>query len=144
MILIQIPKDIRSYEPKFLGPFTVREGICIAIAGAIMLGGVAIEKYLFQMDSVSYIPPAIPAMIPIFFGWGERLLNMKPEVYLRTVFIQSTMVPKYRPFKTHNFYDVREKKYSPSQDEETEKTVKPRKKKNRELRKIPDELKAYD
>lgn len=46
--LIQIPKDIRSYEPKFLGPFTVREGVCIAIAGAIMLGGVAIENIYFR------------------------------------------------------------------------------------------------
>lgn len=144
MISIQIPKDIRAYEPKFLGPFTVREGVCLALAAGIMLGGVALEKLVFQMDTVSYIPPAIPAIIPIFFGWGEKFLHMKPEVYLRTVLVQSTMVPRYRPYRTHNFYDVREKKYMQEHPEPEEQELQKKCKKNNNQRKIPEELRAYD
>lgn len=106
MINIQIPKDIREYETRFIGPFTARETGSIAIASVMVFLGVEFETKILHMPVVSYIPPLIPALIPLFFGFGEKGLRMKPEVYLMTVFRNQFIVPKHRPFKTHNLYDI--------------------------------------
>ena len=106
MLQIQIPKDIREYETKFIGPFTARQCICIVIAAVIEYVGSNIIKSIAEIPISSYIPPLIIAAIPLILGFGDVVFHMKPEVYFKEVFLRSLKYPKVRPYKTHNFIDV--------------------------------------
>lgn len=106
MLTIQIPKDIREFETKFAGPLTLRQAVCCVVACAIEYAGVKLQSDILKLPVTSYIPPLFIAMIPLFFGFGEKALHMKPETYLRIVLFNMLMVPKHRPYKTKNYYDV--------------------------------------
>lgn len=106
MVNIQIPKDIREYEPKFVGPFTGRQAGSVAIAALIIWGGITIEKNVLHLPAISFIPPAILAVPFLFFGFGEKLLRMKPEIYLATIFRNLVLIPKHRSYVSQNLYDI--------------------------------------
>lgn len=82
-IEIPIPKDIRDYEPKLVGPFTVRKLGCTVIAGIC-----SYVIYLFQQiilgiehpEAVPCIIAAIPAASFIFEPYG-----LKMENYLKAI-----------------------------------------------------------
>lgn len=134
MVTIQIPKDIREYEPKFMGPFSFRQAVSVALAAGIEFLGYQFQLYVLKLPVASYIPPMFIAFIPLFFGFGEAAFHMKPEVYLRTVFLNMTVIPKFRPYKTHNYYDIHL-----TEKEEPKESVKKKKK----LTNVPEELTAY-
>lgn len=136
MVTIQIPKDIREYEPKFIGPFNIRQAVSLTAGAVIEFLGVQLQTSILKLPTASYIPPLAIAIIPLFFGFAGSVLHMKPEVYLRTVFMNMTVVPKNRPYKTHNYYDVH---LCQKEEEETEKKGK----KKQKLDNVPDELIAY-
>ena len=137
MLMIPIPKDIREYEPKFIGPFTMRQAVCVLIAGLIEYGGVKIQTVLFHLPTASYIPPLIFVMIPLFFGWGEMTLHMKPEVYIKMVLFNMMNVPKSRPYKSRNFFD----RYEEQQASKPEANKKEKKIRQTDL---PPELRLYE
>ena len=135
MIDIQISKDIREYEPKFVGPFTMRQTVCLVAAGIILTVGVQIEKNIFHMPVTSYFPPMILAMIPLLFGWGDKFLGgVFPEYYIKYILIPYYKAPKYRGWHTHNFYDSAFVADKPENDKQTKKKIK----------NVPDELKGYE
>lgn len=136
MVTIQIPKDIREYEPKFIGPFNIRQAVCLTASVVIEFLGVQLQTAILKLPTASYIPPLIIAIIPLFFGFAGPVLHMKPEVYLRTVFMNMTVVPKNRPYKTHNYYDVHLNVKEAEVAENKEK-------KKQKLENLPDELIAY-
>ena len=37
MIIMPVPKDVRSFKPKFMGPFTKREALGVACAVAMVV-----------------------------------------------------------------------------------------------------------
>lgn len=137
MITIQIPKDIREYEPKFIGPFNFRQAVSVVAAASIEFLGYQFQLHILKLPVASYIPPLFLAFIPLFFGFGEAAFHMKPEVYLRTVFLNIMVIPKFRPYKTHNYYDIywTEKK-------EKEKKNSDKKNKKNDLN-VPEELRTY-
>lgn len=134
MIMIPIPQDFREYEAKFIGPLTFRESICSLVAGFIEYGGVRIQTDLLHLPVASYIPPLIIAIIPLFFGFGEKAFRMKPETYLRMVMANILFVPKHRPYKSKNYYDVHL----------TEHVDTVKKKQSKKLTNLDDDLTAYD
>ena len=134
MIMIPIPQDFREYEAKFIGPLTFRESICSLVAGLIEYGGVRIQTDLLHLPVASYIPPLIIAIIPLFFGFGEKAFRMKPETYLRMVMANILFVPKHRPYKSKNYYDVHL----------TEHVETTKKKSSKKLTNLDDDLIAYD
>lgn len=134
MIMIPIPQDFREYEAKFIGPLTFRESICSLIAGLIEYGGVRIQTDLLHLPVASYIPPLIIAIIPLFFGFGEKAFRMKPETYLRMVMANILFVPKHRPYKSKNYYDIHL----------TEHVEMAKKKSSKKLTNLDDDLIAYD
>ena len=127
MINIQIPKDVREYQPKFIGAFTFRQAVCLAIVAGINAGGIFIQQNFLGMKEVNYIPQMILSIIPLFFGWGEEALRMKPESYLRTVFKNMFFIPKTRVYKSRNYYDIY---FKPVEKEEEVKQEKMPKKKD--------------
>ena len=149
MVNIQITKDIRSYQPKFIGPFTFRQAVCLCIAVAINIAGIVFQTNVLGLsqDDVNFIPQIILSVIPMFFGWGEDALKMKPETYLRRVLRNMLVIPKNRPYRTRNFYDIylseeklQEHTEEPVNKKQT-KSAKSAKKKNEEL---PPEFRMYE
>ena len=140
MYNLQIPKDLREYEPKFAGPFSFREAVAVFIAGVIMIAGTFFLKWIFGVDKMSYIPAGIPALIPVFFGFGEKVLHMKPEVYLRTVFVNKFIVPKKRTYASNNIVDE-EKRRSAESSKPKVKVKNTKKKKNDDT---PYEITAFN
>lgn len=149
MIMVQIPRDIRAYEPKVVGSFTGKQTIGVTLAAAIELAGTSLIKALFGQTMLSYGIPLIFAAIPLFFAFGDKMVHMPVSVYLNDVFIRSIKYPKYRPYITHNYLDkelvAAEKAEKASiSDKNAAKQAKDIEQKNKEMTKnLPAELKCY-
>lgn len=104
MIQIRIPKQLGEYEAKFIGPFTMRQSVCLLFA---------LPVCVFLYNSLSSVIPQdllfffmfIPAGIAYLFGWF-RPYGMKFEVFLRSVFISSFVAPSKRKYCTENYYKL--------------------------------------
>lgn len=139
MINISIPKDIREYQPKFIGPFTVRETASIAIAGGFAFIGAWFEKSVLKMPAVTYIPFLVIILPILFFGFGEKFLKIPPEKYLQTVFFSRYVAKRHRVFETKNLYDTI---WDPIEEEEEE-DPKEKKKQMKKERALPKEYRAF-
>lgn len=96
MIEVKVPKDIRTYKTKVIGPFTVRQGVCLVIMAIV---DYLFYKFLFQnlgleLDYFIYFGVFIDVPIAIF-GWLEPY-DMKMEQYLKKVILRSFLAPVKR------------------------------------------------
>lgn len=143
MIEIQINKDVGSYEAKFVGPFTMRQTICVAIAAPICW---AIYKFMSPLVSgdVAGFMIAIPAGIAWLFGWTKPY-GMRPEKFIRSIFINMVLAPANRKYKTNNSYiDIpvsEEKSAQPNSSENSGKQVSGKKQKKPRYKVSPDAVK---
>lgn len=143
MIEIQINKDVGSYEAKFVGPFTMRQTICVAIAAPICW---AIYKFMSPLVSgdVAGFMIAIPAGIAWLFGWTKPY-GMRPEKFIRSIFINMVLAPANRKYKTNNSYiDIpvsEEKSAQPNSSENFGKQVSGKKQKKPRYKVSPDAVK---
>ena len=81
MIEVRIPKELDQYEAKFVGPFTLRQTICLACA--IPLGILIFNLARPHIGTdVAGFTAFVPAIIAYFFGW-QKPYGMKFEVFLR-------------------------------------------------------------
>lgn len=105
MIEREMPKDIRKYEAKFFGPFTLREAICLAIAGicSLTLYNTIGKMIIPNIRGYICFGAAIP---PIAFGWLEPY-GMTLEKYLNVILRTMVLAPKKRKYKTQNMYDIK-------------------------------------
>ena len=108
MIEIEIPKDIKDFEPKFVGPFTVRQTICFGAFLAVLLGGYFIIG-MFTQEGIRVLIPLILSMIPVLFGWYKPY-GMKFEAYVVSQIFTVILPPKKRLYKIENEFDVLDKK----------------------------------
>ena len=96
MIETKVPKDIRVYKTKIMGPFTLRNIICLTIMGTLDL---VIIKYFFAGLNLSRNQWVYMLMIidcPIAaFGWIE-VMGMPLERYLKIILITNFLSPTYR------------------------------------------------
>ena len=93
MIETKMPKDIRAYKTKLIGPFTGRQTICVAIAGVVFILFYACIAKPFHLPQEYLFYIGLPLIIPILaFGWYEPN-GMKLEKYLQKVVIRSFAVP---------------------------------------------------
>ena len=94
----EIPKDIRQYEPKLIGPFTTRQVLCLIPALGLGVALFVILKNVFSTDIRLFIITFVA--IPFFLlGWYKPY-NMPFEKFVRTVFISTILSPLYRKYKT--------------------------------------------
>lgn len=102
MIEIRIPKEVNKYEAKFIGPFTLRQSVCLLIAlpTCVLLYNL-LSPYV-PMDMVGFVL-IIPASIAFLFGWF-RPYGMKFEKFLQSVFISSFVAPSKRKYCTENYF----------------------------------------
>lgn len=104
MIEIRITKEITDYEPKLLGPLTLRQSACVA-AGAPLC--YLIIRYLGPLltTEVAMFFCFIPAGIAYAFGWA-RPYGMKMEQFLRSVFVNRFLAPTHRKYKCRNVHEM--------------------------------------
>ena len=97
---INIPKDIREYESKLIGPFSTRKVICLAIGGALSYGAFFLQKTIMGMENPNpgiCIFSTAPAMMFLAKPYG-----LKMEEFLKTAFIENYLSPRNKPYKTEN------------------------------------------
>lgn len=133
---IEIPRDIRRYESKFIGPFTTRQAIFFAIAaGLVLLIFNSFKDYLNNdlLFGICFFA-ATPA---ILFGFLKPY-GMTLEKFLRTAFICNILAPKNRLYRSEIMYDF---KPLPEEMKEEDKRMQRYKKNKRHKR--DEELFAY-
>lgn len=101
-IEIKIPKEVNRYEAKAIGPFTMRQLVCVLICLPIGVGIFVLLKPYLGTDLAGFcvLPPAAVAWL---FGWYKPY-GMKFEKYMKTVFVNSFLAPSKRVYKTENYY----------------------------------------
>lgn len=109
MIEIKMPKDINEYQPKIIGPLTLREFICISVAAAFAL---LIYNYVlpFCGQGIASYLMFIPAAFAYCFGWLKPY-GMTFEKFVKSIFINVLIAPSVRKYKTENQYDLAQKEY---------------------------------
>lgn len=97
-IEIKINKDVGSYEAKFIGPFTKRQDICIALAAPACWWIYFGLAPVISKDVAGFLV-FIPAVLAALFGWIKPY-GMPMERFLRSVFISMFLAPAHRKYKT--------------------------------------------
>lgn len=110
MIETKVPKDIRRFKGKALGPFTFRQAICIAIAVVvdIVLYNFIIKDMGFSTDANFMI--LTTCALPIL-AFSLEPNGMKMEDYIRTVLYKNITYPTKRKTIT-NLNDTKQNKKS--------------------------------
>ena len=104
MIEVAIPKDVRRYKAKVVGPFTLRQLICAIVAGAIAYIVWKVCKSFGAQTVEDALGPILIAMIPaLAIGWIEPY-GMPFEVFALTTMISIVLAPKHRVYITENKY----------------------------------------
>lgn len=136
MIIMPVPKDVRSFKPKFMGPFTKREAIGVGCAVALVVITYAmIAPFSEGMTMTQQATIAmIPAAIPLAFGFID-IQDMPIWVYGWNMIVQNFLAPRHRVYKTVNIYQefaVRNKIRMEDLDDEVVTTAKDKKRKKKE------------
>lgn len=96
MIETKMPKDIRAYKTKLIGPFTMRQIICVAVMAVVdfILYALVIQPFQLQAEFIIY--GLIFIDVPIgAFGWIEPQ-GLPLEKYLKDVLLRSFISPVKR------------------------------------------------
>lgn len=97
MLQTIIPKDIRKYDTKFIGPFTFRQTILFVIASIIAI-------LVWKVTKI--IPIALIASSPFLaLGW-IKVYGQELEKFLKSAFISNLLAPAVRKYKTKTPYRV--------------------------------------
>ena len=107
---IQINGNIQEMKPKVMGPFDGPQLVCVIIAGAIEIAGVALIKAFFPGSMVSFIIPVPLCLIPLAIGWADEILHMTLPEYYELVIQHNRNCPKFRNFAMHNYMETQEAK----------------------------------
>lgn len=96
MIESKMPKDIRTYKTKLIGPFTARQLLCIGVMIIVdfMLYNLVVIPLHLSSDLVIYGLIFIDLSIGAF-GWAE-VSGMPLEIYLRDVVLKQFLAPMKR------------------------------------------------
>ncbi len=100
MVEIRITRELGDFEPRFIGPLTLRQALCVVCAAVPAYLLYTQLKGLLPVDVIGFIC-IIPAAIAGAFGWF-RPYGMKFEVFLRSIFISSVLAPAIRKYKGPN------------------------------------------
>lgn len=102
-IEIRINKDVGSYQAKFIGPFTMRQTICI-VAAAPVCWGIYFGLSPILTTEVAGFLVFIPATIAALFGWVKPF-GMPMERFLKSVCITLFLAPACRKYITVNRHE---------------------------------------
>lgn len=94
-----VPKDIRVYKSKVIGPFTLRQVICLAVAIAVdcLLYFGIFSMFDFSLNALIYV--VILVDLPIL-AFTIEPLGMPMEQYLHKVLLKQFIAPNRRKTET--------------------------------------------
>lgn len=104
MIEVNVPKDIRAYEPTFLFMFTARQTACIALMGVFTIACYMLEKSA-GLSPMEYPLFVIPAILIFPFGWIKPY-GMKFEQFIQKAYTDNFQAPTKRKYEVENMWDV--------------------------------------
>ena len=94
----EIPKDIKDYKPKLIGPFTTRQICCLAPALALGVGVFFGLRTVLSSEVRLFLITL--AAVPFFLiGWYEPY-HMPFEKFIKTIFVSTVLSPVIRKYKT--------------------------------------------
>lgn len=132
MIERPIPKDIKEYEPKFIGPLTLRNTVCIGLGAlvsipiGIMLSKVFVNEIAILVAGIICVP---------FIACGFKKIYGIPFEKFALMYIRTQLlVPKNRKYEVHNYYKTFLESENIKMDKKAMKKYQKRKKKD--LRKM--------
>lgn len=123
MAYVQVPKDLANVKTKVIFHLTKRQLICFSIAAFL-----GIPIFLLTRDYIGSSNAMLIMMIVMFpmFMFAMYEKNTQPlEVILKNYIEVKFIKPKYRPYKTKNYYDLLEKQMN--LEREVEQIVRKRK-----------------
>ena len=103
-IEIEMTKEIGNYEPKFIGPLTIRQTVCFSIAAPICILIYITLSPILTGDVAGFFC-IIPAAVAAAFGWLKPY-GMKTEEFIRSIFINIVVAPCNRKYMITNECDV--------------------------------------
>ena len=105
MIEIEIPKDIRAYEAKLIGPLTTRQLFCIIGLGvSCFLTYKASVNLLGEDSSLIWFFPMVIAIPFALIGWVKPY-GLTFEKFAKSVFKTMFLAPTKRIYKIKNLHD---------------------------------------
>ena len=102
MIEIEIPKDIRKYESKLVGPLTTRQTICFVIGAVIGITIYSVLSFLPQDFKMILVLIAVSPLI--LCGWYKPY-GMHFEKFVQTALISNVLAPVNRKYVTKNLFE---------------------------------------
>ncbi len=109
MAYVTVPKDLTKIKTKVLFNLTKRQLVCFG--GGALIG---VPLFFLLKDPIGSSAAAmvmILAMIPAFLLAMYEKNGQHLEVILRNMIQVLFIRPKYRPYKTNNFYAVLERQH---------------------------------
>ena len=106
MIETKVPKDIRKYKTKFIGPLTLRQSVCAAIAIVldIIIYTFIIKPFNISQDLAFFIIFILDT-IPLAFGKID-VLGMSLEQKLKYIIFNSILSPSVKLPKDTDFKEI--------------------------------------
>lgn len=126
MLEAQIPKDIRKYESKMVGPFTLRQLICFI--AAVVLAYFAYKGITSFSTADVATPVCVLVAAPIIMVGWVKPYGMPMEKFIQTSFISTILAPKVRKYKTKNQYRLASTRLQKMEQKEYKKRLKKDKK----------------
>ena len=116
MVEIRITKEIGNYEPRFVGPFTIRQTICLGVAVPACY---FIYKWLTPIvtSDIAGFFCFFPGAAAALMGWVKPY-GMHTEKFIRSVFVNQLLAPSHRAYKIENQHEQAEQKQQEANDAE--------------------------
>lgn len=106
-MIVQIPKDIYSYEHKAVGNLTKRQAVCGGI-GIVIAFSVFIPVFQKTGDSMPAAFLSMMAVLPVLACCIVKKDGQYWDQILRHRFRQKFRYPRKRKFIMHNLYEIME------------------------------------
>ena len=103
MIEVDIPSDICKYETKFIGPFTLRQTICVSVALVTVFPAYLFLSHYF-IQKVSLLLCMI-ASTPFILCGFVKPYDMPFEKYVKVIFNSVFLYPTKRKYIIKNIYE---------------------------------------
>lgn len=118
MVEVEMAVDIRKFEPKSVGPFTLRQAVCIALP---LVYGVPFAVFVKSISIDTRILIAMMIMAPIWMCGFVKLDGQPLEIYAMRYIYFSFLTPRKRKYSRENKW---KKLYSELEKEEKNEMLK--------------------
>jgi len=107
MLEIEMSRDIKDFQPKVAGPFTLRQIVCLLLSLAY---GVPLF-FILSGDIVTRIMIALFAMVPVLLCGWFKVYDEPFEKFIKIIIYNKFVKPVKRKYKVNNEFTETEVYY---------------------------------